>query len=80
MNRGQVEIEHPAQPEVPIIVRLLLLVVVPDFKIVGDVEEIVFVLLRKKALHFGAQVLEDVGKVVDSMSSIVDRRSVTTEE
>ncbi len=43
MNRREINIEHPTQPEVGVIPRLLFVVVVSDPEIIGDIEQITFV-------------------------------------
>jgi hypothetical protein len=60
MNRSEVEVKHPVQPD-RVIARLLQFVVVANAEVICDVEQVTLVFRSEEGLDFGSQVFEYVG-------------------
>ncbi|WP_369632997.1 hypothetical protein [Variovorax sp. V512] len=72
MNGRKVEVEHPRKPDSGIVVILLLVILMPNLEIVGNIEKISFVSLCNDVSHFGAQQLKNSGQIAYGMSAIID--------
>lgn len=54
MDGGEVEVEHPTQPECGIVAGLLLINVMPSAEVVCNVEQVAVICRGKQRLYFGA--------------------------
>ena len=52
MNSGEIEIEHPAQPERSVVGSLLLVIVMSNAEVVRDVEQVLVICGREQSLNF----------------------------
>jgi hypothetical protein len=63
VGSGKVEIEHPTGPDVWVVVIPLSIIVVPESKVVRNVEEISFIFGCEILFDLRPQEFEDVDKV-----------------
>ena len=74
MNCRQEHVEHPTLPKCSVIVSLLIGIVMPDTKVIGNIEKLSFVFLQEVLLHLRSNVLKHVDKIANCLTAVIKSR------